>query len=145
MKITSVDVIALHPSNKSMDRPVICRVNTDEGIYGYGEAAIAYGRGSPAAFGMVRDLAPLVIGMDALDNEVIWDKLYKTTFWGQNGGPIVNAGIAAIDIALWDIKGKYFNQPVYKLLGSKRRDKLRIRQSASARLGGRNDAVHAAV
>ncbi len=125
MKITSVDVIALHPSNNSMDRPVICRIYTDEGIYGYGEAAIAYGRGSPAAFGMVKDLAPLIIGMDPLDNEVIWDKLYKTTFWGQNGGPIVNAGIAAIDIALWDIKGKFFNVPVYKLLGGKRRDKLR--------------------
>jgi hypothetical protein len=74
---------------------------------------------------MVKDLAPLIIGMDPLDNEVIWDKLYKTTFWGQGGGPIIFAGIAAIDIALWDIKGKFFNQPVYKLLGGKKRDKLR--------------------
>lgn len=108
-----------------MPRPVVCRVNTDEGIYGYGEAAIAYGKGSPAAFGMVKDLAPLIIGMDPLDNEVIWDKLYKSTFWGQNGGPIIFAGIAALDIALWDIKGKYFKEPVYKLLGGKKRDKLR--------------------
>lgn len=125
MKITSVDVMALHPRNDPMPRPVVCRINTDEGIYGYGEAAIAYGKGSPAAFGMVKDLASLIIGMDPLDNEVIWDKLYKTTFWGQNGGPIVFAGIAALDIALWDIKGKYFNVPVYKLLGGKKRDKLR--------------------
>jgi L-alanine-DL-glutamate epimerase-like enolase superfamily enzyme len=74
---------------------------------------------------MVKDLAPLAIGMDPLDHEVIWDKLYKSTFWGQNGGPIVFAGIAAIDVALWDIKGKYFNQPLYKLLGGKKRDSLR--------------------
>lgn len=125
MKITSVDIMALHPRNDPMPRPVVCRINTDEGIYGYGEAAIAYGKGSPAAFQMIKDLAPLIIGMDPLDNEVIWDKLYKTTFWGQNGGPIIFAGIAAIDIALWDIRGKYFNVPVYKLLGGKKRDRLR--------------------
>jgi L-alanine-DL-glutamate epimerase-like enolase superfamily enzyme len=127
MKIKSVDIMALHPREGAFFRPVICRVNTDDGLYGYGEAAISYGKGSPAAFGMVKDLAPMVIGMDPLDTEVIWDKLYRSnaTFWGQNGGPIVFAGIAAIDVALWDIKGKYFNQPVYKLLGGKKRDKLR--------------------
>lgn len=125
MKITSVDIMALHPRNDPMPRPVVCRIHTDEGIFGYGEAAIAYGKGSPAAFGMIQDLAPLIIGMDPLENEVIWDKLYKTTFWGQNGGPIIFAGIAAIDIALWDIRGKYFKVPVYKLLGGKKRDSLR--------------------
>ncbi|KUO73911.1 MAG: hypothetical protein APF77_15580 [Clostridia bacterium BRH_c25] len=125
MKITSVDILSLHPRNDPMPRPVVCRINTDEGIFGYGEAAIAYGKGSPAAAGMVKDLASMIIGMDPLDNEVIWDKMYKSTFWGQNGGPIVFAGIAAIDIALWDIKGKYFNVPVYKLLGGKKREKLR--------------------
>ncbi len=73
----------------------------------------------------MKDLAPLIIGMDPLAHEVIWDKLYRTIFWGQNGGPIIFAGIAAIDFALWDIKGKFFNQPVYQLLGGKKRDKLR--------------------
>lgn len=127
MKITSVDIMALHPREGAFFRPVVCRVNTDEGIYGYGEAAISYGKGSPAAFGMVKDLAPMVIGMDPLDHEVIWDKMYRSnaTFWGLNGGPIVFAGIAAIDVALWDIKGKYYNQPLYKLLGGKKRESLR--------------------
>lgn len=125
MKITSVDIMALHMRNNSFTQPVVCRINTDEGIYGYGESAISYGKGSSAALNMIKDLAPLVVGMDPLDNEVIWDKLYKTTFWGQNGGPIVFAGIAALDIALWDIKGKYFNVPIYKLLGGKKQQKLR--------------------
>ena len=124
MKITKVDVFEVHTRRPAW-RPVLCRIYTDEGIYGDGEAALAYGTAAPAAAGMIRDLATLIIGMDPLDNEVIWDKLYKSTFWGQNGGPVVFAGISALDIALWDIKGKVFNVPVYKLLGGKRRDNLR--------------------
>ncbi len=126
MKITKVDVMQVNADSGLFPwRPVICRVFTDEGLYGDGEAALSYGVAAPAAFGMIKDLTALIIGMDPLDNEVIWDKLYKTTFWGQNGGPVVFAGISALDIALWDIKGKYFNVPVYKLLGGKRRDNLR--------------------
>lgn len=122
MKITKVEVFRIEAHILT---PVGCRIHTDEGLYGDGEAALAYGNGSNAAFGMLRDLAPLIIGMDPLDHEVIWDKLYKTTFWGQNGGPMVFAGISAIDIALWDLKGKYFGVPVWRLLGGKKRDRLR--------------------
>ena len=125
MKITHIDIMTPHIQENPMWRPILCRIHTDEGIYGDGEAALAYGIASPAAAGMIRDLATLIIGMDPLDSEVIWDKLYKSTFWGQNGGPVVFAGISALDIALWDIKGKAFNVPVYKLLGGKRRDNLR--------------------
>ena len=126
MKITKVDVILEKPAKENPGwRPIFCRIFTDKGIYGDGEAALAYGTASPAAFGMIKDLAKLIIGMDPLDNEVIWDKLYKSTFWGQNGGPVVFAGISAIDIALWDIKGKYYNVPVYQMLGGKTNDKLR--------------------
>jgi galactonate dehydratase len=125
MKITNINVMELKPRNDKQWRPIVCRINTNEGIYGYGEAAMAYGVGASAAFGMIKDLSGNIIGMDPLDNEVIWERLHKATFWGQNGGPVVFSGISAIDIALWDIKGKYFNVPVYKLLGGKRREKLR--------------------
>ena len=126
MKITKVDVVKTYiPEQPGGWSPIICRIYTDEGIYGDGEAALAYCDARNAAFGMIKDLSALIIGMDPLDNEVIWDKLYKATFWGQNGGPVVFAGISAIDIALWDIKGKFFGVPVYKLLGGKRRDNLR--------------------
>ena len=124
MKITKVEVFEVQTRRPAW-RPILCRIYTDEGVYGDGEAALAYGTAAPAAAGMIRDLAKLIIGMDPLDNEVIWDKLYKATFWGQNGGPVVFAGISALDIALWDIKGKAFNAPIYKLLGGKRRDNLR--------------------
>mgnify|MGYP001496401153 CR=1 FL=1 len=132
MKITSVDIIALEVNGgKSMPypvgewRPVLCRIHTSEGIYGLGEAALAFGKAAPSVFSMLKDIADLIIGMNPLDTELIWDKLYKTIFWGQNGGPIVFTAISAIDIALWDIKGKYFQVPVYQLLGGKRREKLR--------------------
>lgn len=125
MKITSVDVIQCHLDGNSAFRPVCCRINTDEGIYGYGEAAVAYGTAAPAAVGMIRDLAPLVIGQDPLNIEAMWDAMQRTTFWGQGGGTIINAGISALDMALWDIKGKIFNAPVYKLLGGKCTEKLR--------------------
>ena len=55
--------------------PIGCRIYTSDGIYGDGEAALSYGVGAHAAFGMVQDLANLIIGMDPLENEVIWDKM----------------------------------------------------------------------
>ncbi len=125
MKITRIEVFQFRSDEKINFKPVGCRIYTDEGLYGDGEAALSYGVAKTAAVGMIRDLAQLVIGMNPLDNEIIWDKLHKSTFWGQNGGPVIFAGMSAIDMALWDIKGKYFNAPLYCLLGGKRNVKLR--------------------
>ncbi|QQO08402.1 mandelate racemase/muconate lactonizing enzyme family protein [Breznakiella homolactica] len=125
MKITKIDVFQINDPANPIWKPVLCRIYTDEGLYGDGEAAMAYGIGSTGAYGVVQDLAKLIIGMDPLDNEVIWTKLYKQTFWGQNGGSVFTAGMSAIDLALWDIRGKFFNVPVYRLLGGKRQDNLR--------------------
>ena len=61
-------------------RPLFCRIYTDEGIYGDGEAALSYGGTRNAAFGIMKDLAPMLIGMDPLDNEVIWQKMYRHCF-----------------------------------------------------------------
>ena len=105
MVITKVDVFHVQDKLNPAIHPVLCRIHTDTGLYGDGEAAMSYGVGSTAAFGMVQDLANLIIGMDPLETEKIWDKMYRTTFWGQNGGGVFSAGMSAIDIALWDIKG----------------------------------------
>ena len=104
---------------------IIIKINTDEGITGYGEAGLSYGSLQNAAFGACQDFGKLVIGMDPMDTEKIWEHLHRHTFWGMGGGAAVTAAQAAIDIACWDIKGKYFNVPVYKLLGGKTHDKLR--------------------
>ncbi len=125
MKIISVDVMIIDVSEKPKWRPIICRINTDEGIYGYGEAAPASTMSPDACFQLIREYADLIIGMNPLENEVIWNKLYRSTYWAQNGGMLEFAAIGAIDIALWDIKGKAFGVPVYKLLGGKFRESLR--------------------
>lgn len=127
MKITTIEVLMGKTKTPTADnwRPVFCRIHTDEGIYGDGEAAVSYVTGGSAAFALLQDFAKLVVGMNPLANEVIWDKLHKCTFWAQNGGPIVFAAISAIDTALWDIKGKAFHQPLYQLLGGKFRKSLR--------------------
>ena len=83
------------------------------------------GTGATAAFGMVKDLAGLIIGMDPLNIETIWNKMFKSSFWGMGGGAIVFAGISAIDIALWDLKGKVLGVPCYQLLGGKFRSEMR--------------------
>jgi len=67
----------------------------------------------------------MVIGMDPLSHEVIWEKLFKQSFWAQGNGAVYFAAISAIDTALWDIKGKACGLPVYALLGGKQREKLR--------------------
>lgn len=124
MKITKIDLLYSDPVEDGW-RPLFCRIYTDAGIYGDGEAALSYGGISHAAFGMLQDMAPLLIGMDPLEHEVIWDKLYHQCFWGLNGGPVVFAGISAFDLALWDIKGKAYHAPLHQLLGGKLRTELR--------------------
>ena len=125
MYVKKIEVFRLPTADSKKNSPIGCRIHTDAGIFGDGEAGMAYGVGGSAAFGMVCDLAELVVGKDPLQTEFIWESMYKQTFWGQNGGPVVFSGIAAIDVALWDIKGKYFNVPVYQLLGGKVRNSLR--------------------
>lgn len=129
MKIKSIDVIHVtlcEPSNPGTPwHPVVVRVNTDEGISGYGEAGLTYGKAGAAAFGMIRDFSSLLIGLDPMNTEAIWERVFRQTFWGQGGGGIVFGAMSALDIALWDIKGKALGVPVYKLLGGKCNEKLR--------------------
>jgi len=125
MKITSVEVIALQTLASAATSPVLCRVNTDEGVYGYGEAGVAIVTGASSGYEMIKDLAKLVLGMNPLHHEVIWEKLFKQSFWAQGNGAIEMAAISAIDTALWDIKGKYYGAPLCELLGGRQRDRLR--------------------
>src|SRR5437868_8414744 len=76
---------------------------------------------------MVKDLASrMLIGKDPHAIEAIWSEMYDHSFWAKGGGPIVFAGIGAIEQALWDIKGKALGLPVYELLGGKCRERVRV-------------------
>lgn len=122
MKITSVDI---YLTSKGLTKPVVVRLNTDAGISGFGEVGLAYGAGHNAGYGMLKDLAAYVIGADPRNVEAMWENLFRSTFWGMGGGPVVYGGISAIDTACWDIIGKELGVPIYRLLGGKTREKLR--------------------
>lgn len=97
------------------------KVETDEpGLYGWGEASLP---GKSAAVAQaVRDMAPLVIGMDPSEIERVWQRMYRHTYW--RGGGILTSSLSGIDVALWDIQGKVLQLPVYKLLGGAVRDRI---------------------
>ena len=123
MKITSVDVFEIKPMNTGA--PVVMRVNTDAGISGFGEVGLAYGKAHNAAVGIARDFGQLLVGRDPMKIEEIWENIFRTTFWGMGGGTVINAGMSAVDIALWDIKGKALGKPIYELLGGKTYERVR--------------------
>jgi galactonate dehydratase len=107
--------------------PVLVEITTDQGLTGVGEAAVAYGIGGTAAAGMIKDFVDgLLLGRDAFRIEELWTEMYDHSFWAKGGGPIVFAGISAIEQALWDIKGKALGVPVYELLGGKVRERVRV-------------------
>ncbi|EJW12770.1 putative mandelate racemase [Rhodovulum sp. PH10] len=130
MKIISVDVFKVNDGKPSILEgteffPVVVRINTDENISGFGELGLAYGNAQDAGFGMAVDFAKMIIGMNPLNNEEIWEKLFRKPFWGMGGGTVVFSGISGLDIALWDIRGKHYQTPVYNLLGGKTNTRLR--------------------
>jgi len=107
--------------------PVLVELETDEGVTGVGDAAIAYGSGGTAAAGMIKDLVDdVVLGQDPFRIEALWGEMYDGSFWAKGGGPIVFAGISAIEMALWDIKGKALGVPVYEMLGGRIRREVRV-------------------
>ena len=110
------------------------KVETDEpGLYGWGEASLPIK--SPAVAQAVRDMEALVVGMDAISVERVWQRMYRHSYW--RGGPILTSSISGIDQALWDIRGKYLRQPVCALLGGPVRDRVAL----YANLGLSSDPV----
>jgi galactonate dehydratase len=125
MKITSVDVYDV--AFGFGWNPILLRLGTDEGIDGIGEVSLAYGAGAQAAVGMLKQLGErFLIGADPMAIEAMWNRLFRGTFWGQGGGPVIYGAMSAIDAAMWDIKGKAYGVPVYELMGGKVNDRLRV-------------------
>jgi mannonate dehydratase len=93
---------------------------TDEpGLYGVGDATLN-GRELAVATALERHIAPLLVGRDPDRIEDTWQYLFRGTYW--RGGPVLMTALAGIDLALWDIKGKRANLPLYSLLGGKTRE-----------------------
>jgi len=116
MKITNIRLYQVPP------RWLFLKVETDEGIVGWGEPVIE-GRAHTVK-AAVEELSQYIIGKDPMKIEDIWQVLYRSGFY--RGGPILMSAMAGIDQALWDIKGKFFNAPVHQLLGGAVREKIKV-------------------
>ena len=115
MKITRAEVFIGGPGKNY----VTLKIMTDQGIYGLGDATLNTRETLPAAY-LTDYLIPCLIGKDPRDSEDIWQYFYKGAYFRR--GPVAMAAIGAIDMALWDIKGKIAGLPVYQLLGGKSRE-----------------------
>ncbi len=119
MKITQIETFLVRPDSRNY---VFVRVQTDEGIYGVGEA---YSVGpDDAVVAVIKDFEEWLIGRDPRQIEFLWQLMYNASRFP--GGVITNAAISGIEHALWDIKGKALGVPVYELLGGKCRDYVSI-------------------
>ncbi|ALS76447.1 D-galactonate dehydratase [Planococcus rifietoensis] len=116
MKIISYELFQVPP------RWLFLKIETDEGITGWGEPVVE-GRAATVK-ACVTELMEYLIGKDPLRIEDHWNMLYRSGFY--RGGPILMSAISGIDQALWDIKGKYYNAPVYQLLGGASRDSIKV-------------------
>ncbi|MDQ2784476.1 MAG: mandelate racemase/muconate lactonizing enzyme family protein [Chloroflexota bacterium] len=121
MKITDVKTFLIHDPDRPERNYSFVKVYTDEGLTGLGEAGI---NGKELALeGLVKTYAPLLVGMDPSRIEHIWQTLWRGQFF--RGGHVHGAAVAAIDLALWDLRGKTLGVPVYDLLGGRTRDYAR--------------------
>jgi len=120
MKITDVKTFVVHVPERGRNVTFV-KVYTDDGVTGLGEAGVT-GK-ERAITGMVDTYRPILVGMDPARIEHIWQTLWRGQFF--RGGHIHAAAVAAIDMALWDLRGKVLGVPVYDLLGGKTREYAR--------------------
>lgn len=116
MKIRSIELFKVPP------RWLFLKMTTESGIVGWGEPVVE-GRADTVA-ACVREMEEAVVGKSAEDVEDVFQMLYRTGFY--RGGPVLTSAISGIEQAMWDIKGKYHNMPVYQMLGGKARDRIQV-------------------
>lgn len=124
MKIVDAKVIVCSPGRNF----VTVKVTTEDGIYGLGDATLN-GRELAVASYLSDHVLPLLIGRDARRIEDLWQYLYKGAYWRR--GPVTMSAISGVDTALWDIKAKAANMPLYQLLGGASREAVLVYGHAS--------------
>jgi galactonate dehydratase len=130
MKITDIKSYPVWVGHRNQ---MVIKVETDEGIYGLGEAGLS-GR-EMAVAGAVTHYREFLIGRDPMRAGALWQEMYRSQYF--EGGRVLTAAISAIDMALYDIKGKALGVPVYQLLGGKQREFIPCFATSSAPMGPR--------
>ncbi|MGP4016208.1 D-mannonate dehydratase ManD [Saccharopolyspora sp. 5N708] len=125
-RIAAAEVIVSSPGRNF----VTLKLTTADGVVGWGDATLN-GRELAVASYLRDHVAPLLIGRDPARIEDTWQYLYRGAYWRR--GPVTMTSIGAVDIALWDIKGKVTGQPVYQLLGGAVRDRVLAYTHAAGR------------
>src|SRR5260221_9038509 len=126
MKIVDAKVIVCSPGRNF----VTLKISSEDGIHGLGDATLN-GRELAVQSYLADHVLPLLIGRDARKIEDLWHYLYKGAYWRR--GPVTMTAISAVDTALWDIKAKSFNVPLYQLLGGASRDAVLVYGHASGK------------
>jgi mannonate dehydratase len=126
MKITDAKVIVCSPGRNF----VTLKIFTDEGIYGLGDATLN-GMEKAVVSYLENYCVPALIGKDPRNIEDIWHFFYKGAYWKR--GSVTMTAVSAIDMALWDIKGKALNTPLYNLIGGKSRNGILVYCHANGR------------
>ncbi len=135
MKIVAARVIVCSPGRNF----VTLKIETDEGVYGVGDATLN-GRELAVVSYLQEHVVPCLIGRDPFQTEDIWQYLYRGAYWRK--GPVTMTAISAVDVALWDIKGKALGTPLYNLLGGKSRTGVMVYGHANGRdIAETSDAV----
>ncbi len=151
MKITRVvcqvlRIPAVEAKTASSQDAVLVRIETDNGLEGIGEAdaspeVVKAVIDAPFSHNIACGLRELLLEENPLETERLWRKMYRRTmYFGRTS--VTLAAMAAVDLALWDIKGKHFGQPLHRLLGGKMHDRIRAYASI---LFGRDGAETAAI
>ena len=120
MKITDVEVLRMRAGTEPNNNWLFVRIHTDAGIGGIGEGSLQYKDAALQA--EIENFAVFLRGKNPFQIEHIWTSLHRRVTW--TGGAVTISAISAIDLALWDIKAKALDTPVYELLGGKVRDSV---------------------
>ncbi len=132
-KVQPISVSYPEPNdNNNIRYLTLCRIEASDGTVGWGEAITQWPESARATEQLIEGLAPLLVDRDPLDNVEHWRRLKAHTWWYGYQGGIASFALSAIDIALWDLKGKLLSLPLVKLLGGARRDKLPVIASTHA-------------
>ncbi len=139
MKIKKVAVFPLEyqepNDNMAERRVVLVRIETQDGIVGWGECISQFLPATHAVTALLENgLTDLLLGKNPLENEAIWNQLRQEVWWYGDVGGIAAFAISAIDMALWDLKGKILGVPVYQLLGGKQTERLPVCASTHPKL-----------